>query len=452
MRLRSQTLAMTVATLAAAGLPAAASASPPWSTPATIPGVSGAPDQALFTAAGHGVVLSPNSGGAAAPSQLAMVTPEGAVTTTTPLSFVGAFVSTYASDRIVVAGQTLATSGSNAGTIDDTSLLVTRIGTPTALGAQRTVPGSKGQHLYALASNDDGLTALVTGAGTKSRTVYIRKPGSSTFSAKLRFTVSSRARGATVAVGEKGDIVVAYEDAHEIRARHIGPRGSVGAVHKLGAGVQSKLQAVVNDDGRLAVAWESQRVSEGETGSAALVWFATAAAGHGFGPARKVATVGATGAQGRAVSPPGLRLLAIGDDALFAYTGFDGTNYTVEASQVTGGHVGAPEQLSPAGTEAVLGDAAVDAQGAQVVTWRAGIAGADQGGLPGGQTSHAPVLANVRAAAGSAFGPAELISPADADVAFAPSAALDPVSGRAIVAYGLLAPQSALIASRPAVG
>jgi hypothetical protein len=451
MRPRQQTFALALAALTVATLPAAASASAPWSAPAAVPGATGAPYASAFTLAGHGVLLAPSFGGGTSPTQLDAVTPEGAVTSTIALSFAEDLLATYGGDRIAVAGRTLATSGPNANTIDDSSLIVTRFGTPTALGAQRTVPGSKGQQDYALASNHAGLMALVTGS-LSTRTVFVRKPGSSSFSAKLRFTVSSRARGATVAVGEKGDILVAYEDAHEIRARHIGPHGSVGAVHKLGDGVQSKLRAVVNDDGRLEVAWESQRVSEGESGSPALVWFATAAPGHGFGPARKVATVGQTGAQGRPVSAPGLRLLAIGDDALLAYTGFDGTNYTVEASQVSGGHIGAAQRLSPAGSDAVLGDAAVDAQGAQVVAWRSGVTGDGPSRLPGGQLSHTPVLANVRAAAGAAFGPAELVSPADADVAFAPSAALDPVSGRAIVAYGVLAPQSAVIASRTAVG
>jgi hypothetical protein len=179
------------------------------------------------------------------------------------------------------------------------------------------------------------------------------------------------------------------------------------------------------------------------------VWFATAAPGHGFGSAHKIATVGQVGA-GRYVAAPAVRLLAVGNDALLAYTGYDGANYRVEAQQIARGHLGGVQQLSPAGVDAVLGDAAVDAQGAQIVAWRSGVAGADPSGLPGGQASHTPVLANVRPAGAVAFGAAELVSPADTDVPLAPSAALDPVSGRAIVAYGLLTPQSAQLASRPA--
>jgi hypothetical protein len=109
------------------------------------------------------------------------------------------------------------------------------------------------------------------------------------------------------------------------------------------------------------------------------------------------------------------------------------------------------QRLSPASVDAVLGDAAVSPKGAQIVAWRAGIAGADPSVLPGGGPPPTPVLANVRGAGAAAFGAAEAISSADAYVAFAPSAAIDPVSGRAIVAFGTFAPAVAVqVAARPA--
>jgi hypothetical protein len=438
MRPTPHALAATLLALLAVALPASASAAPPWSAPTTIPAATGAPIQTVFTRAGQGVVLSPQvRGPGVGPTQLAQVTAAGRVTSTQSLSFVASFVATYGSDRIVVAE-----------TIDDSSSVVTRLGRPDALGPARTVPGTRGAQLYALASNHDGLTALVTGT-SRTRTVLVRRPGSRTFAVKLRIGVSTRARGTTVAVGDKGDVLVVYEDAHEVRARHIGRHGAIGSIHRLGAGVQSNLQALVNDDGRLEVAWKRQRVNEGEAASPAIVSFATAAPGHGFGAARKIATVGRIGA-GRYVSAPGVRLLGAGDAALLAYTGFDGSNYTVEAAQVTGGRPGRAQRLSPAGIDAVLGDAAADADGTQIVAWRSGVAGADAGGLPGGQPAHTPVLANVRAASGGAFGSAEAISPPDTDVPFAPSTAIDPVSGSAIVAYGSLMPAVVQIASRPA--
>jgi hypothetical protein len=357
-------------------------------------------------------------------------------------------LATYGRDRIVVAGQSVARSGPNAGTIDDSSSVVVRFGTPGGLGAEHVVAGTRGQQLYALSANHGGLMALVTGT-SGTRTVFVRRPGSSTFATKLRIRVSDRARGASVAVGARGDVLVVYEDAHTVRARHIAPHGAVGPVHRLGPGVQSNLQAVVNDDGRLAVAWESQRVNEGEASGPATVWFITAAPGHGFGAPRRIATVGRTGAEGRAVAAPGVRLVPDGDDSLLVYTGFDGSNYTVAAAQVVAGRVGAAQRLSPEGQDAVLGDAAVDDDGAQVVAWRSGVAGGDPSSLPGGQRAHTPVLANARAAGAAGFGAAEAISSADADVPAPPSAALDPVSGAAIVVFSRLMPSIVQVASRP---
>jgi hypothetical protein len=447
MILRTNAMLAAVLAATAAALPAGASAATPWSPPATIPDATGYPTHSLFTAAGHGVVLSPSaSRSSLGHSQVTTITPAGTVVSTEPLDYVASELATYARDRVVVAGPSVATSGPYAGTIDDDSTVVVRFGVPGGLGTKRVVAGTKGQHPYGLASNRDGLMALVTGA-SRSRTVFLRRPGSSAFTAKLRITVSNRARGAAVAVGEHGDVLVAYEDAHEVRARHIGPHGAVGGVHRLGPGVQSDLQAAVNDDGRLAVAWKSQRVSEGEAGTPARVLFATAAPRRGFGGARRIAIVDPTGIA-RYVAPPGVRLIADGNDALLAFTGSEAGNYGVFAAQVHGGHLGTPQRLSPAGQDAVLGDAALDADGAQVVAWRSGVAGSDPVGLPGGQLAHTPVLANVRVRGAVTFGAAEAISPADIDVPIAPSAAIDPASGAAIVAFGLLAPRMVQLSAR----
>jgi hypothetical protein len=60
------------------------------------------------------------------------------------------------------------------------------------------------------------------------------------------------------------------------------------------------------------------------------------------------------------------------------------------------------------------------------------------------------VLANVRGPNGGAFGGAEAITPPATVVPFAPSAAIDPVNGSALVAYASLIPAVIQIASRPA--
>jgi hypothetical protein len=149
-------------------------------------------------------------------------------------------------------------------------------------------------------------------------------------------------------------------------------------------------------------------VSEGESNTPAIVRFATAAPGHGFGAQRTVETVGASGT-GRYVRAPGVRLIAEADGStLLAWTGFDGSHFVVRATEVAGGHRGTPQTLSPAGEDAVLGDAATGANGAAIVTWRSGVQGADP--VPGAtETVFASLATRVRA---RSVGPSRSATPA----------------------------------------
>ena len=106
----------------------------------------------------------------------------------------------------------------------------------------------------------------------------------------LTINVGSTARDVTVAVSPDGQLLVVWEDRHEVFARHRGARGRWGAAHTLGPGVQSNLQAAMDATGRMLVVWKSQRVSEGEASNPAVVSFATAAPGHGFGSRRLIET------------------------------------------------------------------------------------------------------------------------------------------------------------------
>jgi hypothetical protein len=105
--LRQITIGTSVlASLAVAASPTVASAAAPWSEPLTIPGATGGTIQSLFTAAGHGVVVSSSSGPSTlTPSLVAEVTPAGTVARTTPLAFAAQSLATYGRDRIVVAGR-----------------------------------------------------------------------------------------------------------------------------------------------------------------------------------------------------------------------------------------------------------------------------------------------------------------------------------------------------------
>lgn len=421
-------------TAAALAAPAGAMAAPPWSAPATIPDALGSSTPIVVTPAGSAALLAPVSRTAAGspagpPSELAALAPTGQPGAAQPVNVAAGLLTTYAKNRVAVAGSTLVD-----GTITDRSHSTVALGTAGgALGAARGLSASTGQHVMGLAGNARGDLAVVTGDASHVRTLYVRRAGTTSFRAALRIAVGSRARGATVAVGPKGDVLVVWEDDHEIFARHLGSTGHAGAVHRIGDGVQSQLQAAIDDSGRLEVAWKTQRVSEGESNTPAIVRFVTAAPGHGFGAQRTVETVGASGT-GRYVAAPGVRLIAEANGStLLAWTGFDGSHFVVRASEVAGGHRGMPQTLSPAGEDAVLGDAATGADGAAIVAWRAGVRGADP--VPGATQT---VFASLRAAGATAFGGPEQVSDTGENAPTAPFAALDPVSGRSFVAYAPL--------------
>jgi hypothetical protein len=261
----------------------------------------------------------------------------------------------------------------------------------------------------------------------------------------LTLSVSPTARDATVALGPAGDLLVVWEDRHEIFVRHRGTSGRWGAVHRLGPGVQSNLQAAIDASSRELVAWKSQRVSEGEASDPAVVSFITAAPGHGFGTRRTIETAGVTGA-GHFVGAPGVRLeVTARDQALLAWTGFDGEHFVVRAAPVTQGHVGARQQLSTPGVDAALGDLAVAPGGPALALWRLNVRGADP--VPGQQ----PLLyGSVRAAGAPAFGAPEAIGGAGIPVFTSPTALVSPATGTTIALFSGLTPNRALTAARPA--
>jgi len=118
----------------------------------------------------------------------------------------------------------------------------------------RGLTGSTGQHVFGLAGNVRGDVAVVTGRRLA--------PPHALPAPRRRHDVHRQAahqrqqpRDATVALGPKGDVLVAWEDNHVIFARHIGPSNHAGAAHRIGDGMQSHLQAAVDDKGRLEVAW-----------------------------------------------------------------------------------------------------------------------------------------------------------------------------------------------------
>jgi hypothetical protein len=429
--------AVCAALVAAVGAPVAV-ADPPWSPPAAVPGAGNGP--AAATARGHvaALVTSDRAQPPGTASQVLRLNPaDGSVLSSTGVDLGDAAIAPFASDAIAVAGTSIGPSG----TIDDQSRV--RAGTTSGASgapALRTLSGTQSQNVTALVGNARGDVALST-RGLRSRLIFLRRRGTTTFSRVLTINVSSNARDVTVALSPDGQLLVVWEDRHEVFARHRGTSGSWGAVHTLGPGVQSNLQAAMDSTGRMLVAWKSQRVNEGESNAPAVVSFITAAAAHGFGSRRTIEPVG----PGRFVGAPAVRLAVTGSDqALLAWTGFDGTSFIVRAMPISRGRLQPRQVLSPPGTDAVLGDLAVANDGRALVLWRSSVAGADP---VTGRQPH--LFGNVRAAGATAFGGPEAIGGAATEVLSPPTAVIDPQTRRPIALFTDFLTSRPLVSVRP---
>jgi hypothetical protein len=435
----------------ALAVPATASAAAPWSDPVTILGAAATPAPLIVTQAGHALAFPSTDRSPAAPA--------GAVTEIAPLNpttgvpvgtirgipIADVMASAYARDHWVLAGSTL----DSAGTISDKSHVQVGYGSGQSdLGPLKGIPGSTGEHAFALAANDDGVVAIVLGTTTERR-LLVRRPEGRGFVQAFKTSVTSQGRDATVAVGAKGDILMVWEDQHQIYARHVGTSGGVGAVHHIGDGIQSHLQAAVEAGGRLLTAWVSQRVGEGDAATPATLFFTTAAPGRGFGKAYKMEDIGQTGT-GRYVSDPAVRLVA-GGASLLAWTGTSPATgrYVVKSMQIQNGHRGSVQTVSDTAVNSVLGDLGVDTAGGAAVIWRTGVAGADADGTT--QT----IGTSVRPSPSQDFGPAETIAtPAGATLPYAPAITLAPSGSSVLAEVGTFGPAVGAtpltIAARPA--
>ena len=424
-----------------------ASADAPWSAPTGLPGATIAQAvPAAMTPDGHAGAVTANATGAPAPSQLVRLSATGTVLASDGLGIADTHVVAARDDDLIIAGSSLGATG----TIDDTSHI--RVATaPAAGGAFSIAPvsGSTGLHVDGVAANARGDVAVI-GADTKERVVYLKTAGQQQLHAVLTIKVDpSTARNATIALSAKGDVLVLWEDHHQVKARHRGTK-SWGAVATLGDGVQSDLSAVVDDSNRLLAAWKSQRVSEGESNTPAIVSFITAAPGRGWGTRRQIESVGTPSGAGYYVASPGVQLHAVDSHhALLTWTGFNASNYAVKAMNITDGHTSTPQVLSPAGVDAVLGDTTTVAGGPALVLWRAGVHGAD----PVDAQTQPRLFASARAGGATTFGSPEAISdPAD-HVVQPPTALIAGAARTALALFATItAPSGQKLAVRPAIG
>jgi hypothetical protein len=234
----------------------------------------------------------------------------------------------------------------------------------------------------------------------------------------------------TGAIGRAGRAAVVFADVRETRrvvlAWTHGARDGFSPTRIVGPHQGfTRTAAAVTDRGRVIVAWGTQDAGE-EAGRPWIVRAATLAPGSprfstaqtldpGHGVNRPVGQIALAAApNGRATVAWSAVRRASGTDLAFP---------VMTATSDAAGRFGRATQLAQVGA---VGDVAVRADGAAIVTWATGEVAADS-------VLTKQAFAAVRTAGARAFGAPEAI--ADPDVARPPTAAFDPLTGSPTVAW-----------------
>ncbi len=393
-------------------LPAGAQAAAPWSAPAPIPG-SG-PSFPSLGVSGNGAALAAWSEGGAlgtgTPHLLGASEPPGgafgAARELGRLSLTG--LATYGSDRVVALGTTGNEHPRAAVAFGRTG---GSFGTPRGVA----LPGES--RAVAIAANAAGDVAVLVRDCPDSFCerptpfLIVRRHGSS-FGRPIKLAPRTNTVFGAVAVNARGDVLAVWErplhggtGTRGIYARERTAGGRLGATRRLGTSAPApKIRAALGDGRRAVVAWVSQRVSEGDAGSPAMIRAAIAAPGARFGGEQTLEVVNVTGT-GRYVGQAGVvASISAHHRPLIAWTGFQNDRFVVRAAEVAGGaRLTGPQVVSDPAQDTVLSDAATTASGQAVIVGLQGLRGAD----PVGPVS---VVAAMRPAGATAFGAPEAVS------------------------------------------
>ena len=271
----------------------------------------------------------------------------------------------------------------------------------------------------------------------------MRQSGVSSPGATERISGKGHIRSVSVAVNASGDVLAAWDRSGTIESRlYSASSRRWAAVSELGKVTAAMhLSVALGADHRAIVAWVDQRVSEGNTGQAATVWATARSASRGFlEPAKQLEAYPDTTIPGGTV----IKAAYTSDGrGIIAWSGRN----AVRAALVNGRSIHAPQDLGPASPDESQGDPglyalAVSPNGQAIVTM---VVAVDSG--------HNQVLAAPLASGASAFGPAETVS-APLPFLHQPSAAFDPKTGNAVVAWQVPpqggAPNRVEMSQRPA--
>jgi hypothetical protein len=251
--------------------------------------------------------------------------------------------------------------------------------TTGTFGAERRiVDDGTLQYPPKLAVNARGDAAIAyfrnLGATNDRVMVSLRRAGGS-FGAPFQIA-HGRIRSVAVAVGPRGDVLVAWDARGTIQARYRSPSASgFQPIETISSDPTffARIEAAVTDGGRCYLAWSAKFRSEGGSTGPVFNEVAVRPSGHRFRAAQLLEREPDSREQGLvALALTGTR------DASVAWTGFDGSNARVRvASTDPSARFGAPQDVSPAGRDGVVSDLAYRS-GISLVVWDNGSFDANQ--------------------------------------------------------------------------
>ena len=200
-----------------------------------------------------------------------------------------------------------------------------------SFGAPRTIADGPRLDRPVLAVNARGDAAIAyfqdRGVDNDRVLVSVRRAGGS-FGAPFQVG-HGRIRSVAIAVGPRGDLLVAWNAAGVIRARYRAP-SSTGfqPIETISSDPTdfAQMRAAVADGGRCYLAWSAQLLTEGGSRGPVYNEVAVRPSGHRFRAAQLLERDGSN----RSQSP--IAIATQGRDASVAWTGFDGVNSRVRVA------------------------------------------------------------------------------------------------------------------------
>jgi hypothetical protein len=438
LRLRATTAAITATAALLAANAATASAAAPWSDAAAVPDAPATAPALAFNAGGLGVIAGDTGGGesgAVGPHTVGALgngadefpTPMAQITSTN-FALANRFA-LYGLGRTVGMGSHFSRKNSRAGIVfgdaGDDLPNVHFVG-----------PTDRDGTAEAVAANDRGDVAGTFGVCNNSacrhQSVYlvVRRSGGSLQSSK-RIDNDAVRNISTVAINQRGDMIVAWQADGGVFARIRTAGGTLYDTERLGNPGEPvrAISAVLGENRGAAVAWEAQDVNEGTPESPATVDASVKSAGasHHFHSSQRLGSV-PTLATGQYVSGRGVKVVRSEDGRVTAaWTAFENGRFVVQAATLSATRFRPGVTLSAPAVDAILADVDAGPTSELAVAWRTGVGGTDPGEGPAG------LEVAMRDPGQSVFLPTEVVEQGTG--ANDPVLRFDPSTGRAVVAW-----------------